>query len=128
MNTGRTAYRLPPRRNASTPHVNPGHPSAHASHPLPDRDMPYFSTLSPFAGIHPMTATAPSINRAHIAVDTPMVNRVPVTAEQHTTFPRNGFVVIRGLVPPDDIAALRQHTDDLMQGRLPEQRGTHMAE
>ncbi|MBP6506066.1 MAG: phytanoyl-CoA dioxygenase family protein [Opitutaceae bacterium] len=45
-----------------------------------------------------------------------------VSIEQFTRFRRDGFVVIPGLVPPADIAELRAHTEELMQGRLPEQR------
>ncbi|MFW6058729.1 MAG: phytanoyl-CoA dioxygenase family protein, partial [Phycisphaeraceae bacterium] len=47
--------------------------------------------------------------------------RYRVSVEQYVTFRRDGFVIVRGLVPPEDIAELRQHTDDLMLGRLPEQ-------
>lgn len=44
-----------------------------------------------------------------------------VTIDQFTRFRRDGFVVIPGLVPADDIAELRAHTEDLMEGRLPQQ-------
>ena len=53
--------------------------------------------------------------------------RYAVSVQEYSTFRRQGFLVVRGLVPPDDIAELRQHTEDLMQGRLPEQAMT-MAE
>lgn len=49
-------------------------------------------------------------------------DRYNVTVEEYTNFRRNGFLVVRNLVSPTEIAELRQHTDDLMQGRLPEQR------
>lgn len=45
-----------------------------------------------------------------------------VTAEQYRTFRRDGFLVVRGLVGGEEIAQLKQHTEDLMQGRLPEQQ------
>lgn len=48
--------------------------------------------------------------------------RYPVTIEQYTQFRRDGFLVVRRLVSAEEIAELRQHTEDLMQGRLPEQR------
>jgi phytanoyl-CoA hydroxylase len=41
---------------------------------------------------------------------------------QYTHFKRRGFVAIPGLIPAEDIAELRQHTEDLMHGRLPEQK------
>ena len=48
-------------------------------------------------------------------------DRYAVSVEEYIQFKRNGFLVVRSLVSPEDIAELRQHTDDLMQGRLPEQ-------
>jgi ectoine hydroxylase-related dioxygenase (phytanoyl-CoA dioxygenase family) len=48
--------------------------------------------------------------------------RLPV--DEYLKFKTHGFLVIPGLVPPDDIAELRQHTDDLMNGRLPEQQSS----
>ncbi len=49
-------------------------------------------------------------------------DRVPVTVDQYRRFRRDGMVVVPQLVSPDEVADLRQHTDDLMQGRLPEQQ------
>lgn len=51
-----------------------------------------------------------------------------VTVEEYRRFRDKGFLVVRGLVTPEDVAELRQHTNDLMQGRLPEQQGTAMKE
>jgi phytanoyl-CoA hydroxylase len=51
-------------------------------------------------------------------------SRYRVSVDQYRTFRRNGFLLVPGLVGPDDIAELRQHTEDLMRGRLPEQQGT----
>jgi phytanoyl-CoA hydroxylase len=48
-------------------------------------------------------------------------DRYSVSVEEYSTFKRNGFLVVRNLVSPTEIAELRQHTEDLMQGRLPEQ-------
>ncbi|MGI4790641.1 MAG: phytanoyl-CoA dioxygenase family protein [Janthinobacterium lividum] len=49
-------------------------------------------------------------------------DRYNVSVEEYIKFRRDGFLVVRGLVSPGEIAELRQHTDDLMQGKLPEQR------
>lgn len=49
-------------------------------------------------------------------------DRYQVTAEQYRAFRRDGFVAIRGLVSRQEADELRQHTEDLMQGRLPEQQ------
>jgi ectoine hydroxylase-related dioxygenase (phytanoyl-CoA dioxygenase family) len=54
-------------------------------------------------------------------------DRYHVKVEDYVSFRRNGFCVIRGLVSAENVEALRQHTEDLMQGRLPEQTKT-MAE
>jgi ectoine hydroxylase-related dioxygenase (phytanoyl-CoA dioxygenase family) len=51
-----------------------------------------------------------------------------VSVEQYRNFREQGFLVVPGLVGPDEIAELRQHTEDLMQGRLPEQQARFMAE
>jgi ectoine hydroxylase-related dioxygenase (phytanoyl-CoA dioxygenase family) len=48
--------------------------------------------------------------------------RREVTVDQHTRFRRDGVIVFPQLVPQDDIGELRAHTEDLMQGRLPEQQ------
>jgi ectoine hydroxylase-related dioxygenase (phytanoyl-CoA dioxygenase family) len=48
--------------------------------------------------------------------------RYRVSVEQFTAFRRDGFLLVPGLVPPEQIEELRRHTDDLVQGRLPEQQ------
>jgi hypothetical protein len=55
-------------------------------------------------------------------------DRYRVTVQQYIAFRRDGFLIVPGLVPEEDIAQLRQHTDDLMQGKLPEQRDKLMAD
>lgn len=49
-------------------------------------------------------------------------DRYLVSIEEYIKFRRDGFLVVRNLVSPAEIAELRQHTEDLMQGRLPQQR------
>ena len=44
-----------------------------------------------------------------------------VSVAEYRAFREQGFLLVRGLVRPDEIAELQQHTEDLMQGRLPEQ-------
>src|SRR5213079_2335670 len=46
-----------------------------------------------------------------------------VSVEEYRSFRRQGFLTVPGLVAPEDVEELRQHTEDLMQGRLPEQQG-----
>jgi ectoine hydroxylase-related dioxygenase (phytanoyl-CoA dioxygenase family) len=48
--------------------------------------------------------------------------RYQVTVEQYIAYRRDGFLVVPQLVSRQDVDELRQHTDDLMQGRLPEQQ------
>ncbi len=45
-----------------------------------------------------------------------------VTVEEYRAFRRDGFLVVRGLVSPDEIDELRAHTEDIMHGRLTEQQ------
>ena len=54
-------------------------------------------------------------------------DRYRVSVEEYRAFRRDGFLVVRGLVASQEIQELRQHTEDLMQGRLPEQQ-TQMSE
>jgi phytanoyl-CoA hydroxylase len=54
--------------------------------------------------------------------------RYEVSVQEYARFRRDGFLVVKNLVSPEEVAELRQHTEDLMQGNLPEQRGMRMAE
>ena len=58
----------------------------------------------------------------HAPVGGPAYGRREVTADEYTFFRREGFLVVRGLIPPADVDELDQHTKDLMAGRLPEQQ------
>src|SRR3954463_14668122 len=58
---------------------------------------------------------------------TDRADRYRVSVREYMTFRQQGFLVVRGLLAPEEVAELRQHTEDLMQGRLPEQV-TEMAE
>ena len=49
-------------------------------------------------------------------------DRYFVSVDEYTRFRHDGFLVVRDLVLPAEIAELRQHTEDLMQGRLPQQK------
>lgn len=49
--------------------------------------------------------------------------RYLVKVNQYVAFRRDGFLIVRGLLSQDEIAELRHHTEDLMDGRLPEQQG-----
>ncbi|MEJ7838975.1 MAG: phytanoyl-CoA dioxygenase family protein, partial [Thermomicrobiales bacterium] len=47
-----------------------------------------------------------------------------LSVDEFIAFRRNGFLVVRGLVSPEEIEELKTHTTDLMQGNLPEQQST----
>jgi phytanoyl-CoA hydroxylase len=56
-------------------------------------------------------------------------DRYQVSVDQYIAFRKFGFVIVPNLVSQEEIAELKQHTEDLMQGRLPEQqavRGKHL--
>ena len=68
-----------------------------------------------------MVATFDTTTLNKVSEET-QADRYAVSVEEYIKFKRNGFLVVRNLVSPEDIAELRQHTEELMQGRLPEQR------
>jgi hypothetical protein len=51
-----------------------------------------------------------------------------VTVDQYRSFRQDGYLIVRNLMPKQDIEELRQHTEDMMQGRLPEQQGMDEAD
>ena len=44
--------------------------------------------------------------------------RYQVEVQQYIDYHEQGFIIVRGLVSPDEIEILRQHTEDLMYGRI----------
>jgi phytanoyl-CoA hydroxylase len=68
-----------------------------------------------------MVASTESASQAHPFAGK-LYPRVAVTAQQYTQFKRDGVIVVPQIVPAQDITELRSHTEDLMQGRLPEQQ------
>ncbi|MEJ7654085.1 MAG: phytanoyl-CoA dioxygenase family protein [Chloroflexia bacterium] len=59
---------------------------------------------------------------------TDRAQRYAVSVEEYRRFREHGFLVVSGLVSEAEIAELREHTTDLMQGRLPQQQASRMAE
>lgn len=59
---------------------------------------------------------------------TSFADRYQVSVEQYVKFKTTGYLVVPNLVSTEDVAELRQHTDDLMQGKLPEQQSKRMAD
>lgn len=48
--------------------------------------------------------------------------RYPVAIDQYTAYRRDGFVIMRGVLSDADVVELREHTEQMMDGNLPEQR------
>jgi ectoine hydroxylase-related dioxygenase (phytanoyl-CoA dioxygenase family) len=44
--------------------------------------------------------------------------RYRVRVEEYVTFHRQGFLVVKGLVPPEDVAELAAHCEDVVAGRI----------
>jgi phytanoyl-CoA hydroxylase len=42
----------------------------------------------------------------------------PVSVEHYVRFRSDGFLIVRGLVPPEDVRELLDHVDDLLAGRV----------
>src|SRR5947208_1156003 len=85
----------------------------------------FFNILKPSRLLRRLFACDPDrrivlSNATHVEHQT--VNRYQVSVQQYIAFRRDGFLVVPQLVSKDDVAELCQHTDDLMQGRLPEQQ------
>ena len=51
-------------------------------------------------------------------------SRYRVSVEEYRKFRRDGFLVVPRLVSPGEVAELKQHTEELMEGRLPEQQAS----
>jgi ectoine hydroxylase-related dioxygenase (phytanoyl-CoA dioxygenase family) len=69
-----------------------------------------------------MVASAIDIDLPPTANASIRPDRYQVSVEEYARFRRDGFLVVRNLVSPEEVAELRQHTDDLMQGKLPQQQ------
>jgi len=82
---------------------------------LPLLEEPIMSTVA----IEKSVTEAPQPAIEH---DIERAERYRVSVEEYRLFRRQGFLVVRDLVAPHEIDELRQHTEDLMQGRLPEQQ------
>src|SRR5438105_15748681 len=44
--------------------------------------------------------------------------RYRVSVQDYVTFHEQGFLIVRGLVPREDVQELVQHSDDLIHGRI----------
>jgi len=44
--------------------------------------------------------------------------RYRVSVQEYVTFHEQGFLVVRGLISPEEVEELRQHTEDLIYGRI----------
>jgi phytanoyl-CoA hydroxylase len=54
-----------------------------------------------------------------------MDGATPVTVDQYVHFREQGFLIVRGLVTPDEVRELLRHVDDLLAGEVPEARLEH---
>lgn len=80
------------------------------------------------AATSPAPQASQSTARQSDPHDRPLEDRYQVTVDQYRAFRRDGFVIVPGLVAQEDVQELRQHTSDLMEGKLPEQAGQSMAD
>jgi len=68
-----------------------------------------------------VSATLPSPEALPVDELRERSDKYRVSVDEYIAFRRNGFLVVRGLVAPEEVEELRSHTYDLMQGKLPEQ-------
>ena len=59
------------------------------------------------------------IDGIHIESEIARAEKYRVSVDEYRFFQSKGFLVVRGLISAEEVAELRQHTEDLMQGRLP---------
>ena len=71
--------------------------------------------------------TSPTHSKTDMEREIARADRYRVSVEEYKTFRRQGFLAVRELVAPEEVEELRRHTEDLMQGSLPEQQA-RMAE
>jgi ectoine hydroxylase-related dioxygenase (phytanoyl-CoA dioxygenase family) len=71
-----------------------------------------------------MPATTSTSENADLKLEIERANRYRVSVREYMDFRRDGFLVVRGLISSEEIDELRRHTEDLMQGKLPEQQRT----
>jgi phytanoyl-CoA hydroxylase len=64
---------------------------------------------------------ASTVTATLIQAGTQRQDRYQVSVDEYIRYRRDGFLVVRGLVPREDVEQIKQHTDDLIHGRLPEQ-------
>jgi len=65
--------------------------------------------------IPPSAVAAPGATQVKPLKEYP---RYRVSVAEYVTFHRQGFLIVRGLVPPEDVWELVQHSEDLMYGRV----------
>ena len=63
-----------------------------------------------------------TLSAATPSIDLNNYERYRVSVDEYRRFRRDGFLVVPGLASAEEVDELRQHTEDLMQGKLPEQR------
>ena len=61
-------------------------------------------------------------SKTGIEMEIDRADRYRVSVEEYRSFREQGFLVVRGLVSPEEVTELRGHTEDLMQGVLPQQQ------
>ncbi len=69
-----------------------------------------------------------AVKSEQVVMSSAPADRYQVSVDQYVTFKKTGYLVVPNLVSPAEIAELRQHTEDLMQGKLPEQQSKRMAD
>jgi hypothetical protein len=72
---------------------------------------PVDSAENPEAFLHDQTAVGGGV-----------YERRQITIDEYRHFRQWGYLIVRGLVPQDDVDEIDIHTKDLMQGKLPEQQ------
>lgn len=62
------------------------------------------------------TITAPAASTDHTVPD---MGRFRLATEQYVAFRRDGYVILRGLLQPEDVREMRAYAADILAGRVP---------
>lgn len=80
-------------------------------------------TTTPALSSTPIPATDEADAEAYLhTVGSRRYERCHLDVSTYAGFRRDGFTILRGLIPAEDVQELREHTEQLMRGELPEQQ------
>ncbi|HLZ09685.1 MAG TPA: phytanoyl-CoA dioxygenase family protein [Chloroflexota bacterium] len=129
VTTGKQSTTVPPAREDPT---SPAAVAPKSSEPVMRTAAMAASTMAPTTRADPAMAPARTPGSLWVTVGETIARptngavnpasrvyeRYRVSVQDYVTFREQGFLIVRGLVGPDDVAELAGHVDDLIFGRI----------